>query len=318
MRITPKIQAAPIDVADWEVDAEFGVFPQGARAKEAVLAPSHLPEPVIIAGRRYLFKRSKKSYPDQFWGEVVAYRIGCLLGLTVPPAFVAWNSKTGISAALIEWFYIDGMEIFVMAGDFLLKVRPDFDRARGTSHNIKDIELLLRAFTRSKILQTNWRQWWVDALLFDALIGNTDRHQDNWGFIITPKGNHLAPLFDNGTSLGHERFPCRVKEWTDRQLNSYIAKGVHQVRWSLMDAEPTRGHLELLRRALTEWPDTRSVAGERLNFSSSEISDCFSDLSSMDVPVRLDADRRAFMLRLLHRRHELLKTLLDEQVTPHC
>lgn len=73
MRIQPLIQAAVFDVADWEVDAEFGVFPQGARAKDAVFAPSPPPEFVITPGKRYLFKRSKRSYPDQFWGEVVAY-----------------------------------------------------------------------------------------------------------------------------------------------------------------------------------------------------------------------------------------------------
>ena len=118
MRIPPKIQAATIDVAEWEVDAEFGVFPQGARAKDAVFASAFPPDPAITPGRRYLFKRSKRSYPDQFWGEVVAYRIGSLMGLFVPPAFVAWNSETGISAALIEWFYSDGLEAFVMAGIF--------------------------------------------------------------------------------------------------------------------------------------------------------------------------------------------------------
>ena len=78
MRIQPLIQTAVFDVADWEVDAEFGVFPQGARAKDAVFAPSPPPESVITPSKRYLFKRSKSSYPDQFWGEVVAYRVGCL------------------------------------------------------------------------------------------------------------------------------------------------------------------------------------------------------------------------------------------------
>jgi hypothetical protein len=72
-----KIQIAAFVVSGWEVDAEFGVFPQGARAKEAVFAPDPAPEPVLLSDRRYLFKRSKRSYPDQFWGEVVAYRVGC-------------------------------------------------------------------------------------------------------------------------------------------------------------------------------------------------------------------------------------------------
>lgn len=58
------MQTAFFDVADWESDAEFGVFPQGARAKEAVFAPNYPKEPVIVPGKRYLFKRSKRSYPD--------------------------------------------------------------------------------------------------------------------------------------------------------------------------------------------------------------------------------------------------------------
>lgn len=311
MRLAPKIQAAVFDVTDWEVDAEFGVFPQGARAKEAVFAPAIPPEPVIVPGRRYLFKRSKRSYPDQFWGEVVAYRIGCLMGVEVPPAFVAWNSDTGICAALIEWFYVDGQEAFVMAGDFLLKVRPDFDRDKGTRHNMRDNELLLKAFDRTKVFQTNWRQWWVDALLFDALIGNTDRHQDNWGFVFQNSSVRLAPLFDNGTSLGHERFPEHVSRWTGEDVNRYIAKGSHHVRWSLADATPLRGHITLLKRALAEWPDTRATAGERLNFSTAELAECFADLMELPAPLQLSPERSAFMLRLLIRRHEMLQSLFQ-------
>ena len=133
MRIEPLIQHTALDVADWEVDAEFGVFPQGARAKDAVFAPVPPPESVLVGGKRYLFKRSKRSYPDQFWGEVIAYRVGCLMGLEVPPAFAASNSRTGHSAALIEWFYRDGAELFALGGDFMQMLRPDFDRERGNT-----------------------------------------------------------------------------------------------------------------------------------------------------------------------------------------
>lgn len=310
MSIPPKVQSASFDIADWEVDAEFGVFPQGARAKDAVSAPNPVPEPVIVPGKRYLFKRSKRSYPDQFWGEVVAYRIGCLMGISVPPAFVAWNSRTGLCAALIEWFYMDNLETFIMAGDFLLKVRPDFDREKGKMHNMKDIEVLMRAFANTKLFQSNWHQWWVDALLFDALIGNTDRHQDNWGIVFSSDGFRLCPLFDNGTSLGHERFPDRVSHWSVQALEHYVGKGSHHVRWSLDDAVPTRGHMALLELALNAWPETQAPARKRIEFSAEELVASIDDLVGIDVPVRLSPERLAFMLRLLHRRHEILKALL--------
>jgi hypothetical protein len=42
--------------------------------------------------------------------------------------------------------------------------------------------------------------------LFDAWIGNTDRHHQNWGWILHEEGNRvsLAPTFDHASSLGRE------------------------------------------------------------------------------------------------------------------
>ena len=110
------------------------------------------------------------------------------------------------------------------------RLRPDFDRDRGSQHNLRDIEVLMRALSQHGVLSQNWRQWWAEALLFDALIGNSDRHQDNWGLIFESAGRQppnmptgrLAPLFDNGTSLSHERFPDRVTGWSDARVDQYI------------------------------------------------------------------------------------------------
>ena len=42
-------------------------------------------------------------------------------------------------------------------------------------------------------------------ILFDALIGNSDRHHSNWGIIYELKNNEIndyfSPLYDNGSSL---------------------------------------------------------------------------------------------------------------------
>jgi HipA-like C-terminal domain len=324
MRITPKVQVATFDVANWEQDSEFGVFPQGARAKEAVFAPDAPPEAVLVAGKRYLFKRSKRSYPDQFWGEVIAYRIGCLLGLEVPPAFASWNSQTGHCAALIEWFYSDGVERLVMGGDFLQRLRPDYDRAMGSKHNIELITLFMRAISGIGSPVKNWRQWWVDALLFDALIGNTDRHQDNWGLIFRPRPDkidlcRMSPLFDNGTSLGHERFVDRVGNWSESELDRYIQRGKHHVKWSLREAPPINGHFVLLRQAALAWPQTIEIARNRLNFQPNELVACCADLVNLPTQLALTTERMAFVERLLKRRHTLLIDTLDDcfALAPH-
>lgn len=44
--------------------------------------------------------------------------------------------------------------------------------------------------------------WFAGYLVLDALIGNTDRHQDNWATIRSRAGRRLAPSFDHASSLG--------------------------------------------------------------------------------------------------------------------
>lgn len=229
------------------------------------------------------------------------------------PTFAAWNSRTNQFAALIEWFYDDGHESFVMAGDFLQQLHKDFDRKLGTQHNLLDNMRLLRMLTIPKVLaEPHWRQWWIDALLFDALIGNTDRHQDNWGFIFIRSQQkiscRLGPLFDNGTSLGHERFTNHVSRWTDSDYQRYISKGKHHVKWSLKD--PIQGHFSLLQRALEQWPDTREAAQAKLNFSSDDLSDAVVDLLKLDAVIPLSNERLEFMLHLMRYRYTLLRALL--------
>lgn len=44
-------------------------------------------------------------------------------------------------------------------------------------------------------------------IVFDALIGNSDRHHSNWAILRSNDGINFSPLYDNGSSLC-----CYVKE----------------------------------------------------------------------------------------------------------
>lgn len=63
----------------------------------------------------------------------------------------------------------------------------DYDRKLGRQHNFEAIKLYLTIVENNGTLKGNWRAWWRDALFFDALIGNSDRHHDNCGYYGHPK-----------------------------------------------------------------------------------------------------------------------------------
>lgn len=178
----------------------------------------------------------------------------------------------------------------------------------------------MRALARHGVLSQNWRQWWAEALLFDALIGNADRYQDNWGIIFESARRQrpnmpscrLAPLFDNGTSLGHERFPGRVAGWTDARVDLYIQRGTHHVKSSLEPGH-VQGHLTLLSHVLNDWAEQIDLAvlRARIDFTSADLVSCLADSTHLRMPQPFSLARMQFVCRLLSRRHALVKELLN-------
>lgn len=76
--------------------------------------------------------------------------------------------------------------------------------------------------------------FFVGYLMFDALISNQDRHNENWGMIVTLKGtNHLAPSYDHGAGLArNESDEIRAMRLSSKdrgqQISTYAKKAKSQ------------------------------------------------------------------------------------------
>lgn len=310
-----------VHVEDWPLDEEHSVYPEGSRDKELLRCPQPRPKAELIAGHRYLFKQSRDIYPEQFWAEVIAYRIGLLTRVAVPVAFPAWNRATGTCGALIEWFYGYSeipAERYVRGSYFLHSVIDDYDLKKGKQHNLHTVQRICAKMARSAQpprLAQNWLNTWARVLAFDALIGNTDRHHDNWGFLFeigslgVAESIRLAPAFDNGTSLATELTAERIATADDVFVTRYIARGTHHMRWSLEEPKKA-GHRELLQRMVAEHPQLRVEMVDVLTFDENALRMALMNLPELEIPVPLSRERAAFMLRLtLARRDHLLTGL---------
>lgn len=313
MELIQKINEV-VDVSNWRVDDEFGDYPEGARDKSMIYCPNSSYE-FLIPGHRYLFKLSSRRYPEQFWIEIFAYRLGITMGVPVPPAFVAYDSGNEQAGALIEWFLKKPPEDFIAGGDYCQEYILNFDRKKGKKHNfetiIKVFDDLIRVYPNSVV---DWKEHWAKTFVFDALIGNTDRHQDNWGVVInssTPSFR-IAPVFDNGTSLGHEILENNIDFMSDyKRLERYISKGRHHIKWACDDAL-RMGHLELLQTLSVKIPETKQVMLDCLRKVNTESFESILDnLMGFEVPVRLSIKRVGLMLKLLKMRHQHLLSGLE-------
>lgn len=155
----------------------------------------------------WIFKRNRPHRsPNEHATEFIASRLAELLGI---PAATVRLARVGGSIGCISKNVKSNSRNQLESGSlFLTEIVPDFDPKdrQSQGHSLQNIEGVL-----SKVAAPIGHEaqglsaagWFAGFLVLDALIGNQDRHSENWGIEITPDGSyHLAPSYDHATSLG--------------------------------------------------------------------------------------------------------------------
>lgn len=308
-----------IDVAEWGRSEEIEPYQEGARAKNKVYCPAPAPYSFLIEGHDYLFKQSHKRYPAQFWAEVIAYRLGCLMNVPVPPAFVAIDSRRALPGAVIEWFYNypnEPREVYTSGGDPIQKLIPDYDRKKGEQHNVQDIISIIERLEREGGLAEDWQKIWGRIFCFDTMIGNTDRHQDNWGIVEHGNSIYFSPAFDNGTALGHEI--------VEQKLASLLAaperyarspKATHHLKWARSDSKKLP-HFDLPQRFLKQYSDIPEDMRLCVSFPMDAFKEQMMELVALSNTLpyeygKLTPQRAEFIIRLTECRRRILLEILE-------
>lgn len=322
------MQLNPIDISEWKRHVEFSeAYPEGARPKRIVISPASPVQDVIKPSWQYMFKLSDPKYPEQYWCELIAFHIGSLLGVNVPPAHAAFDSITQEFGSISEWFYRPGEDVFYAAGYFFYSAIKNFDKKKGTQHNL----LTAQEINEQYMGENQIYEFWM-MMLFDSIIGNTDRHQENWGYLLEltrmsksvarRKGKNykfslkFAPWFDNGTSLGHQILPRKFLLWDDHRLDNFIKKGQHHFRYA-PDNLTQIGHLDSMGFIGQHNSEVRRFLGRRVReFDFDSLRESIQKLVDLPMPphARLSQDRADFILRLTKRRLEMILDSLNE---PH-
>ena len=303
-----------VDICNWPLDEEFGIFPVGSKPKRAVFCPSPAPCPFLIAGHRYLFKVSKEWRILQHWSEVIAYALARLVGVTAAPCFVAIDSQAGEVGVLVEFFYgHPGSQVYprlISGADLLRRRVEDYELDPDRHHTVGNILLLSRSFSIPQRLPT-----WGRLLVFDALIGNTDRHPENWGFLATPGQRQdwtfrLAPSFDHGTSLAYQIRDDDIKsESSEDRIQRHISRGRHHARWSGENAE--RGHFKLYGLFAQVYPQAIPAMVETLDFNINEVKEVLGGCARFDLANGAWNDERgAYVAKLISARRQALREAL--------
>jgi hypothetical protein len=148
----------------------------GTRDKKIYLNPED--------GERYYFKQSyrvgKMDYKYEFWSEIIAFEVGTFLGFNILPYHIA--NRKGVIGCISKSMITDKEEL-VEGGKYLQAFDQKFNPEDTRSRNLYNFKLIIEALDFFDL--NKFTSQIIDMIVFDALIGNSDRHQENWAMITS-------------------------------------------------------------------------------------------------------------------------------------
>lgn len=178
-------------------------------------------------GRDWLFKLPTEN-TGEHWAEKIAYEIARKMRVVAPRVELAFyrDADGGQQrGSITESFTSEGYKLH-HGNEILADMAVDYDpdrKFRQSQHTIQRIFAGMRIF-RDASYAEQCRVKLAGYFIFDALIGNVDRHHENWGILRTRdrdiwRGGHLAPSFDHASSLGRELQDTGRKKSRERYLH---------------------------------------------------------------------------------------------------
>jgi len=161
------------NISEWNEQSWWNTG--GTRDKKIYLNPED--------GELYYFKQSfkkgQRDYKHEFWSEIIASEVGALLGFDILAYHIAirGNVVGCISKSMIN----QASEELIEGGKYLQAFDNTFKPENIKLRDQYNFDLILNAlisFKKEKHLKEL-----VETIVFDALIGNSDRHQENWAII---------------------------------------------------------------------------------------------------------------------------------------
>ena len=220
-----------------------------------------------------LFKYKKDVETTDHASECIASDIAGLIGIPCAKFEIGmYNGRAGSISynivehegiALIEGIYGISLVYNNYDSEKLMDIKT------GEKYSLEMIEKVLNKFG----LFENF----LSIVVFDYLIGNTDRHQSNWAFLMKDKNITLSPLYDNSSSL------CAYV--SESRIDQYLGKD--QLLWkSLVDTKsksliritvndkklPT--HTEILRFIKKNYFDQTKIITDRIEKFVTEANIC--------------------------------------------
>lgn len=223
----------------------------------------------------YIAKTGHKWYPTESLTEYLLNLLGKEFGLDMAESKIAWIG--GQLRFLSRYFLSSQKQELIHGADIFAGFVNDREFVEQIEEQQLARDLFTLQFTRDALQFTFPFQWesifreFVKMLLFDALVGNNDRHFYNWGIIRHIESMHepyFSPIYDTARGLfwneSEKKVLALLKD--KNRLQIYLARYCKNSRPKIgWESESNINHFKLVY----------NIYKHEFGISKSEINDLF-------------------------------------------
>lgn len=193
-------------------------------------------------------------YTGEHWAEKLAAEIAEALGIPHAVVELAQDQESRVPGAMIRDLTVRSHGELVHGNELLFELDPSYPKAQHYGAREYTLDSIFSVLSGPPIglppgfdVPADVRtavDLFVGYLLLDALIGNTDRHHENWALVRSLSGNLvLAPSYDHASSLGRDLSETEQRRrLTTRDAGATVEAYAHRARSAIyrhgQDARP--------------------------------------------------------------------------------
>jgi hypothetical protein len=292
------MEVSHTDISSWLI--KKGERPvKGTRPNMVVEKPSD--------GIAYFFKESKKNnrnedimYPSEIWSEIIASKIGKLAGFDVLDYNIATlKNEGGVKLGCLSQSMVNQDTEQLVHGIDMLTDYTDFINDNNKPESKFELfERLCRLEGKNGVFLNRF----LDIIIFDALVGNTDRHLENWAF-ISPSSVRLSLGFR--FSIGIVKFILRWRhKEKPKDYNPFIdftIKRMHGLKFApIYDSGSCLGR-ELPENRLVEYLKKKDNIDRFVTKGMSEITWQGKKMGFFDLISEVKKSNKAYVTGVINR-----------------
>ena len=260
---------------------------------------------LIYNNKKYLVKfpdpvREKNnniSYINNAFSEYIGSNVFKIVGFKTQNTILGkyeYNGKEKIVCACED--FTDNENVLYEFENLALSANPD----KKIETELNDIMEVIEESKMINSIETKEKFW--DMFVIDSLIGNTDRHNGNWGFLLNKRTGKISfsPIYDCGSCLNPMLEDDQIE-----QINGTEMKNLAINCYSCLKENGKKINYITYMKQMKNKECNNAIKRIFTNINLGEIQKFIDNIECMSTT------RKDFYKKLMEQRYEAIKSVYD-------